>query len=1085
MIQASLYFLLVSFLIHGTGLYAQDLNVSPDLAEKSSREQGQGEKLKDSNEKVRLLSEVNISGTASEMDLANTSSKEDFQQQVVRGRIMDEATNETIPGVNVIVKDTGTGTVTNADGEYSLDVPGPESVLVFSYVGYLSKEVTVGNQGVINVNLAQDVAQLEELVVVGYGTQKKSDLTGAVTRVDAEKYKNQPMTQLTDMLTGTVAGFYGNQSTTAAGGSSMELRGPTSLNAGTEPMIVLDGVIYNGLIRDINPNDIETIDILKDASSAAVYGARAANGVIIVTTKKGAIGKPTINFSTQLGLAVPTNNDFRSFDAEGYLDFRRDLLIGLGTALPDYAYFNPDELPDGVTIDQWRSASNNPNENDTEEWLSRLRFFPTEMENYLAGNTIDWYDQVMQSGKRQNYDISIGGGAENVRYYWSINYQDNEGIVRGDRFSTIRSRLNVDFKVTDFLNVGVNTQFANRDESSVEADMNAMVVASPYGSALDEEGNIRWYPHDFEPARNPLLDYYGQDRMRKINSLLANLYADIRLPFGIVYNVSFQPQFAFTRDNNFWSSQTIAGGRDRVGGYGTRVEAGNYSWIANNMLKWNKSLGVHSFDVTLLHSAEKGISWYSRMANQTFIPNEVLGFHALQFGSNPSLSSNDTQETADALMGRINYTLFGRYLFTASVRRDGYSAFGQENPRSVFPAAAFGWNISDEGFFPDQSFINRMKLRLSWGVNGNRDIGPYAALAQIGSSLYYNGSEVQVGLFNNTLGNPALVWERTESINIGLDFGLFKNRIDFTAEYYDMTTTNLLMNRQLPRITGFSSITSNLGELDNRGFEFALNTVNLNKPNLTWKSNLIFSLNRNKIKRLFGDYEEVEIDGQIVRREVSDYSNEWFPGEAIDVAWNYDVIGVWQMDEADVAKSYGMKPGDFKAVDVDKSGAFEELNDKQFIGYTRPRYRWGLRNDFTFLKNFTASVFLRADLGHIRSFSPALHNGFSTYDRNNTYALPYWTPDNPINDYAKLDNRTNAYGGVFRIYKPTSFVRVQDVSLAYNLPVATSQRIKLNNMQIFASVRNLATFTDWPGWDPESGNSPMPKIYTVGLNFSL
>lgn len=1005
-------------------------------------------------------------------------------QNAITGKVSSHA-GEPLPGVNILQKGTTNGTTTDADGKYSIVVPDGDAVLVFSFIGYTTQEVSVNGRSVIDIALAEDVRSLDEIVVIGYGTQKKSDLTGAVTRVEAEKFQHQPMTQLTDMLTGTVAGFYGNQGTTAAGGASLEIRGPTSLNAGTAPMIVLDGVIYNGLIRDINPNDIETIDILKDASSAAVYGSRAANGVIIVTTKKGTTGKPVINFSTQVGMAVPGNRDYRSYDAEGYLDFRRDLLRGLGTALPDYAYFSPNELPEGVTLEDWRSASNNPNANDTEEWLARLRFFPKEMENYLAGKSTNWFDEVMMDGKRQNYDISIGGGADNFKYYWSINYVDNEGIVRGDQFSTIRSRLNVDFKVTDFLNVGVNTQFANRDESTVQADMNAMFVASPYGSVFNEDGSIRWYPHDYEVARNPLINYYGQDRDRKTNSLLANLYADVKLPFGITYNLSFQPQFSFGRDNNFWSSETIAGGRTRTGGYGIREESGSYSWIVNNILKWNKRIGVHNLDVTLLHSGEKGITWYSRMANETFIPNEALGYHALQFGSNPSLRNNDTQETGDALMGRINYSLMDKYMFTGSIRRDGYSAFGQENPRSTFPAAAFAWNISNEDFFPKNFAVDRMKLRFSWGVNGNRDIGAYSALAQIGSSLYYNGSKVQIGVFNNTLGNPGLVWERTESINIGIDFGLFNDRIDLSAEYYDMTTTNLLMKRKLPRITGFSSVTSNLGELQNRGFEFSLNTVNVNRPGFSWRSNVIFSLNRNEIKSLFGDYEEVELNGKMVRREVPDYANEWFPGQAIDVVWNYKVTGVWQVDEADVAETYNMDPGDFKAVDVDNSGAFEELIDKQFIGYTRPRHRLGFRNDFSFLKNFTASVFLRADLGHIRSFNETLHNGSSTYDRNNTYAIPYWTPDNPINDYARLTNNTDGYGGVFRIYKPTSFLRVQDVSLAYALPEATSRRFKLSNFRVFASVRNLATFTEWPGWDPESGDEPMPKIYTFGLNFSL
>lgn len=1011
-------------------------------------------------------------------------------QQQVAGQVIDAASKETIPGANVIVKGTTVGTVTDMDGRFTLEATGPEAVLVVSFVGYLKQEITVANQSQINIELHADQAQLEEIVVIGYGSQKKSDLTGAVTRVDAETFKNLPITNVSEMLAGTVAGFYGTQGTSAEGGSSLEVRGPTSLSAGTSPLIVLDGVIYQGSLSDINPNDIETIDILKDASSAAVFGSKAASGVILVTTKRGKEGKPTINLTAKVGFNQINNDKFGPLDAQGYEDFRRDFFRTQGSNLPDWYWNHPDNLPEGVTVEQWRNASSNPHPDNTLAYLGRLNFFPTEVEQYLAGQTTDWFDQVFQRGLRQEYDLSIGGGSDRFTYYWSLGHINNEGIIVGDEFSAIRTRLNVDFKVTDWLNVGTNAQISLRDDSSVPADIGDIKSMGPYSKVFEDDGSLKWYPNDYYHV-NPLINHYYQDRLNKTTSIFASMYADVALPLGFNYRLSFQPRFEYEKDYNFWGEETIVGGRDRLGGYGRRDDRSLNAWMVDNILTWKKEIGIHNFDLTLLYNAEQTKTYLSRSENETFRPNQSLIYHGLQFGSKPANLNDDRESGGNALMARLNYSLYDKYLLTASVRRDGYSAFGRNNNKATFPALAFAWNISDESFYPTNDVVDRLKLRLSWGINGNRDIGIYSALAQIGTNLYYDGSNLQMGLYNNSLANPGLRWEKTESYNLGLDIGLFENRIDLSAEFYDMTTTDLLMNRQLPEITGFTNITANLGELQNRGMDFTLNTVNMNRPNFTWKSNLVFSMNRNKIIRLFGDYEEVEVNGETVQREVPDYTNHWFPGQAIDAVWDYDVIGVWQLHEAAQAAEYNMRPGDYKAVDVDGNGAYEALVDKQFIGHTRPRHRLGLRNDFTFLRDFTASVFVRADLGHIDDFPYAIHES-SEYDRRGVWNVPYWTPTNGNNEYARTSEVHGAYGGGLRIFKPKSFFRVQDLSLSYNLPLDLVQRLKIANMRVFVSSRNLLTVTKWPGYDPESvwnkdkgRYDPMPKSYTLGVNLSF
>ncbi|HLR32340.1 MAG TPA: hypothetical protein VK074_07620, partial [Fodinibius sp.] len=363
----------------------------------------------------------------------------------------------------------------------------------------------------------------------------------------------------------------------------------------------------------------------------------------------------------------------------------------------------------------------------------------------------------------------------------------------------------------------------------------------------------------------------------------------------------------------------------------------------------------------------------------------------------------------------------------------------------------------------------------------------YAALADVASQTWYDGTSTRVGSYINGIGNSDLAWERTESINVGLDVGLIENRINFSLDYYDSRTTDLLMNRRLPALTGFDNVTVNLGELGNKGFEMSLNSVNISSENLNWSSNFVFSLNRNKIRELFGDTGEYRLLGETHTGEVPDFDNEWFPGRALDEVWGYDVVGVWQVDEAEEAAEYGMRPGDFKAVDPNSDGRYVDLDDKQFIGFTEPRYRLGLRNKVDFLGNWSASVFVRADLGHIGSYSGALNGGAESNDRRsrNVGPIPYWTPENPINDYARLDVSTSGYGGGLMIYKPRSFVRIQDATLSYTVPSEITEKVQLQNVRIYASGRNIATFTKWPHWDPETGDTPLARSFILGLNLSF
>ncbi|MBO9153696.1 TonB-dependent receptor [Chitinophaga sp. GCM10012297] len=998
----------------------------------------------------------------------------------ITGLVTDE-NGTPLVGVTVRVQGGKQGTTTNPQGAFILTAE-PDAVLEFSFIGFETQQLALNGKTKVEVKLKEKAAGINEVVVVGYGTAKRKDLTGSITSINADKYNTQATTNLSEYFSGTVAGLASNQGTSAQGGGSLEIRGVNSLRDESGPLIVLDGVIYNGNLRDINPSDVATIDVLKDASAAAVYGSRAANGVIIVSTKKGATGLPVINFSATVGYAEAAN-DYKPLGPEGYLQFRKDLF---DIVKPQHAYYyaNPFSLPDSVSIDEWRAFSNNPNANDTMEWLGRLNLNATEIQNYLAGRTTNWYDEVMQKGLRENYDISVSGGAPKINYYFSTGYTRNKGIIRGDEVKIFRTRLNLDARVADFIRIGLNSQFSGTDNSAVPVNNDNLDDFSPYGSMYNADGTLKLNPQDDALFRNPFLDNRYKDQFNKTNALFATLYGEVTLPFGFSYRISFQNRLANTRDYQFWPANTVTGGISHTNGYGTREDANTYEWMVDNILRWNKTFGQHSFDVTFLANAEKLKRWNSRQTNENFQPNSNLSWHGLQFGGNPTLSNSDLVQTGDALMGRINYSYKDKYLLTASWRRDGFSAFGQMHPRAYFPAVALGWRVSDESFFKVK-WVDQLKLRASWGINGNRAVAAYDALANLDRNVYSDGTVVLTGVTNASMANPNLKWEQTESWNAGVDLTAFNSKVNVTLDLYRSFTNDLLLNRSLPIITGYANMTTNLGQLSNKGLELNLGTQNIQNERLSWRSTFTLTVNRNKIEKLWGDYETRTINGKEVTREVPDYANGWFPGQSIDRIWAYDIAGIWQQSEINAAKKYGLAPGDFRARDINGDSAYRQFDDKVFLGYTTPRYQLGLRNDFTIFKNIDVMVFLRADLGQYGARGDFNRSGSNVYDRSNALDLPYWSKNNPSDLYPRLNVNTIAYEGGIVMYESASFLRLQDLSVSYNFPKTLLAPVKLSSLKVFASARNLLTITKWTGWDPESRNNAMPRIFSVGLNTTL
>jgi len=1020
-----------------------------------------------------------------------------FAQDVtVTGTVVDQDSKSPLADVTVQLKGTKSGATTDATGKYSLKVPSLTGTLVFSNVGYGNQEIEIRGKANIDVNLSQASSNLNEVVVIGYGTAAKKDLTGSVGSIKATQLENENPSSVQDVLRGNVAGLNISQtnSASAKGGGDVLIRGKSSIRAGTSPLIVLDGVIYPGQLSDINPNDISTVDVLKDASSAAVFGAKSASGVILVTTKKGSKGKPTITVNSNIGMSELAQNE-HLYDGPGFVAWRTNVqkARNYGKA-NNYIFDDPRSLPSGITEAQWRETRTG---DLVDIWLDRLALKPIEIKNYKANKTVNWYDMMFQRGIRQDHTVSLSGKKDEVSYYMSVGYTDNEGVIVGDRFKTLRTRVNLEGRIAKFLTAGVNMQFSDRDESQIPVNWGQMVNASPYGEIYTDDGKLlRDSPNDdIGNNSNPFMDNTYTNRLQKTNALFASLYAKGDLGLGFSYQVNFTPTFNFYRYFNGVSAQHITY-RVRKG-IATRTTETSYNWQIDNLLKWDKTFGQHQINVTLLANAEKFQSWREQIDNEGFASNDVLSYHNIGAGIKPIVSSEDQYSTGNALMARLNYAFRDKYMLTASFRRDGYSAFGQKNPNADFPAVALGWVFSDEKFMESVKILNYGKLRISYGINGNRDIPRYDALSELvtGKYQYITAAGVIVPvtqLYVNRMANPDLKWERTTSYNAGIDFGMLNNRLSGSIDVYMKSTADLLILRALPTVIGFDNVLSNLGEVQNRGFELSLTSTNISHKNLVWRTTVNFWLNRNKIKHLYGPQNLLDANGKVIGLvEKDDIANRWFIGHDLDAIWDQKVLGVWQESEAAEAAKYKVQPGDFKLEDKNGDGVLNDL-DRQFLGYRTPRYSWTLRNEFNIYKNFDFSFQLYASWGQMNDYDQAKNNG-GFQDRQNSYTFPYWTAENPINDYARLYSSNGQSS--FRVYRKTSFIRLNNVSLAYTIPKQVLQKARIESAKIYLNVTNVGFYApDWEYWDPEFRNRASdgaistaisPRIYQFGLNLTL
>lgn len=1053
--------------------------------------------------------------------------------KAITGIVIDDK-KEPVVGATVSLKNAAvaTGTLTDLNGKFKLIVP-QKGIITISYIGYNTQEVAITESSNYEITLRESATNLNEVVVVGYGTMRKKDLTGSVTQIRPDVLANENPKTVQDVLRGT-PGLQVGYDASAKGGGSLQLRGQRSVytdGSHNSPLLIIDGMFFYGELSEINPDDISQIDILKDASAAAVYGAKAANGVLIITTKKGKLGKPVVNLTSTIGFTQNSNYRKR-FTPEAYLQHRQDWYTkntyginsttgeyeayasGVYAAKPGY-FTNPDQLPENVSIESWRAYSTNgTDESDLSIWAKRLGFQGNTLANFLAGKVVDWSKHTYRLGFNQDYNASVSGASENANYYLSFGALKNQGAEISDNYSAIRANLKLNAKVTKWFEAGANVNFQDRSDGNMDIDVDQSLRNSPYADYSDEFGNPLQYPLSSEYSQRG----YNYDFQRKYLELEKGytvlntiLNAKITLPFNIIYSFNASPRYQFFYDRYFMSAD-LPGSDPKTRG-ANREQAKRFDWSHNNTLSWDKTLyNKHHVIVTLVQEAEERQYWQDRIEARNILPTDALGFHNTKNGSKESstYSSRDTHETANALMGRLFYSYDERYMATVSMRQDGYSAFGSSNPYAYFPSGALAWSFTNEKFFKWKDILSTGKLRVSYGKNGNRALSdPDLALANLyegaGKMQGYITSAGELSLYRylmvDRMANPNLQWEKTASWNFGLDFGFLNDRISGSIEYYDMSTHDMIMVKRLPEFTGFLNITTNLGLVTNQGVELTLNSTNISNKNFKWTSAFGISYNKNEIRHLYYDSEDVtDVNGNVIgTKERDDITNGWFIGQPISAIWNFRVTGIWQKEEAAEALKYGQKPGDPKVannytaddiVNPDGSTTARYNNkDKEFLGQTAPKVNWSLRNDFELWKDFSFSFNIYSYLGHKSLSGNYLNNdddgGRMAYAMANVPAKEYWTLNNPTNRYGRIEAKGPVGAESAQMLYNRSFIRLDNVSIGYTLPRKWTSKLDIEKAKVYGSVRNVASWAkDWEYGDPETGGLAT-RLYSFGLNLTF
>ncbi len=989
--------------------------------------------------------------SAKEVSQSNDQQRSNQQQErTITGTITD-INGEPVIGATVLVKGTTVGTITDVAGNFNLAIPDNAETLQFSFVGMQSQELAVGDRTVFDVVMEEETIGIDEVIVVGYGTQKRSDITGAVASLTRERLDMTPNLSIAQAIQGSIPGV---QVHTGSGGANPDqtilVRGRNSITANNDPLIVVDGVPYGGNLTDINPNDVQAIEVLKDASSAAIYGSRGANGVILVTTKEGKAGKTIFSYEGKYGITniAKTNNP----------------LTG-----PEFYDFKMERSPTMMT--------------------------QSEQDVHDAGTWVDWVELATRQGQSQEHNISFSGGSEKTKFYVGGGLTDVKGIAINDNYLRLSTRINLETEIKDWLSVGTRTQLSYEDESGDEANFEHCIEKNPLTTAYDEDGNLTIYPWpEQQVVSNPLQGLLFSD-LDHSYQMVTNNYAIITVPWveGLSYRLNTGLRMRTSESKQYRGTDTESGlpsGKsDLFNSVGTNV-------VVENIFTYNREFGKHTIFATGVYGFEGNKHRGFELDSEVF-PNDFLTWHAVSSGVIQEPSTSFSESNLISQMLRLNYSFASRYLLTFTVRRDGFSGFGADTKWGVFPSVALGWNLANEDFFPLKDLFSSMKLRASIGSNGNQAIGPYESISRLIEANIVSGINTQFGYKPARLGNAELGWETSQTFNVGLDFGMFENRISGNIDYYLTYTSDLLLDRTISAVHGVTpvthlpggwvqpAITQNIGETKNNGFELFLSSRNIVQRKFSWATTGNISFNKNEIVSLYGLLDE---EGN----EVDDLANNWIIGEPVRVNFDYVWDGVWQEEEADLAASYDprSKPGFVKLKDGNGDGVLDD-EDREVIGQTDPSMIWGMNNTFSY-GDFKLNIFMHGVHGlTIRNYLMA-DNVQGREVRYNTSKKTWWTPENRTNEWVKNEinaDQMNGHSG--HVYQDASYVRIKDISLSYDLPGSWIGKAGLSRVRFYVTLRNMFTFTDWGGMDPElidvksQQKIPLTKQYIFGLSLAF
>ncbi|WP_020526217.1 SusC/RagA family TonB-linked outer membrane protein [Flexithrix dorotheae] len=976
-----------------------------------------------------------------------------WSQTKVSGVVTDEG-QETLPGVNILVQGTSIGTVTDIDGKFTLEVPDQNTVLVFSSIGYLSQEVPVSNKSFFNISLALDVTSLEEVVVIGYGEVEKKDATGAIGSVESKDIVRANPVQAAKAIQGQAAGvIVTKQSSRPGAGYNINIRGLSSINYSNEPLVVIDGVM-GGDLNALNPSDIESMDILKDASSTAIYGSRGANGVIIITTKRGGKGKPVVSYDGYVGVKTPAH------------------------------------LPDMMNAQQFYKAS--VTDRELNGYPQGRTFTSTELDMVESGKSTDWLDEISGSALQTNHSLSVGGGSDNTNYHFSGGYLNEGGALDNTKFKRYNIKGSLDSKLTKFLNVGftANYSVAKKELGSNEA-LRSAYRARPTGVAMYDDvlnpdenqdfswnGYAAWMGINDKQVLNPLIEKDAnnfQDETRTDN-FFGNAYIEL-VP---VQGLSIRSSFSTNINNSRWGQFRGTMTKDRKTTLLPRAfrqtdDKSNYT--LDNIITYKKKSGDHDFTITGVQSSfQERIEEMDSYVDE--LPYSSL-WYAFGTGRPVQLDTKLEERSLLSYMGRFIYGFKDKYLLTLTGRWDGASQLSEGNKWDFFPSVALAWRLGDEDFIQSVDAISNMKLRVSYGFVGNSAVDPYSTQARLLKTPYDFDGSPAFGFAPENLADKSLGWEKSKELNIGIDMGFINDRITTTLEVYNRKTVDLIYQEQIPTSSGFSSVTTNIGEVANRGIELSLNTVNIAKDRFTWTTNINFAKNVNEVLSIGSDGIQADI------------ATGLFVGHPLEAHYDYEFDGIWQLAEESEAAEYGQVPGSVKVVDQNDDGIISKndgMDDRKILGSEQPNWTMGMTNKFTY-GNFDLSFLMYTSQGTM--FKNSMLSGTMGEiggGRYNVLNLNYWTVNNPTNDYFG-PGVPNPHRSAIQ-YQDASFVRISDITFGYTLPRTAMDKYGFSRFRMYAQVINPFVFYDFDGMDPEFNSSTYndgipTATYLLGLNVSF